>query len=482
MINKFALNIKSRIIVAINNRVYKGLPDDTISPRKTRLRWIALFFCCMTTIGGYYCYDAPVPLQTPIMKLFDISATRFNLLFTVAALPNIITPIIGGVIIDRLGVRIGLFLFAFLICLGQCITTFGANHLSFNTMLIGTAIMGVGTDALCAAKSTMVVKWFHGQELAFALGLTLTISRLGSSLSSYLSPWLYAHFSGLTVALGFGVILAAFSLVDSGLICFLDKYADEQEELVSHGFPEEKKKFRLADIKNFKMIYFLLVGNCMIAYGVIKGFLNNASDLMDERFGFDPQSSGKYLTIVFILATIFSPVFGKIVDHFGKRVTLIFVSFLILVISNLFIGFLPDTEPGNPNYNILIALVGIGTAFASYAAVVWPSISLVVDENANGTAFGFALAAQNLMLSIVPLILGLIHDKTSQISHGYYFTEVFLVGLVIFGLVITGWIKYEDGKNDKILQRPAVENQHKPYLDLSEINVDTERGEEGYEI
>jgi len=479
-----ASEIKEKLYQFLDKKLYHDTTPKDLSPRKTALKWFALFSCCMCTMGGYYCHDAASPLQTPIMEIFGISATKFNLIYTVYSLPNIVMPLLGGFIIDKLGVRTGLTLFASLIIFGQIIITIGVQNLSFGAMLFGTAIMGIGLDSLCAAKSTMIVKWFHEQELAFAMGLTLTVSRLGSSLSSYLSPWLYANSGSLTTPFGIGIALGIYSLIVIGFLCFIDSYADDKEHRINIHNEEHqpKDKFEISDMKNFKLIFYLIMLNCMIAYAVIKGFLNNASDLMNTRFGFNPQLSGKYLSIVFILATVFSPVFGGIADRIGKRVTLLLGSFILLAFVHLQVAFLTDTEAGNPNRTMLLPIIGVGIAFSAYAAIIWPAVSLVVEEKANGTAYGFALSMQNLMLSIIPLVVGFVHDTTMDVSHGYYWTEIFLLILSLGGVYVTLLIKKEDVKTGGVLEAPPNQVQRENNVGYVQFTDDRQDDIELYQI
>ncbi len=443
---------KNFLFKYIDHKLYGDSNSPQSSPRQTSLRWIALFFCCLSTLGGYYCTDAISPLQTPIMELFKIDAAQFNVIFSAYSTPNIIMPLLGGFIIDKLGVRIGLSLFALLVCLGQAVVTFGASYPSFTIMIIGTGAMGIGLEALCTAKCAMVVKWFKGQEIAFALGLTLTISRLGSSLSSYLTPWIYEQEGNLIVPMAVGVVLSAFSLCMIGLLSILDKYADVKDHELHTESGEKKEEFKISDMKSFPAIYYMIMLNCMIAYSAIKGFLNNGSDLMMKRFGFDLQLAGKYLSIVFILSTIFSPIFGGIADKFGKRVSFLLASFVVLALVHVEVLLLEDGTPTNKNYWVVFAMVGTGIAYSAYAAIIWPCISLVVEQRMNGTAYGFTVAMQNLLCSIIPPLLGYLHDQTTSRDYGYFWTEVSLLVLSVMGILATILIRFKDRKMGLILE------------------------------
>jgi len=64
-----------------------------------------LFFSSMFLIGNYYCYDNPGPLKDTIKKVCGVNNAQFSLLYTVYSYPNIILPALGGVFLDRVGMR-----------------------------------------------------------------------------------------------------------------------------------------------------------------------------------------------------------------------------------------------------------------------------------------------------------------------------------------------------------------------------------------
>ena len=68
--------------------------------------------------------------------------------------------------------------------------------------------------------------WFKGKELAFALGLNLSISRLGSVINAALVPSVYDS-KGLGAALLVGFCVCIFSLSNAFGLAFLDKRAEE---------------------------------------------------------------------------------------------------------------------------------------------------------------------------------------------------------------------------------------------------------------
>ena len=64
-------------------------------------------------------------------------------------------------------------------------------------MLCGRVVFGFGGESLTVAQSALVAVWFQDKELAFALGLNLSIARIGGVINNVVSPmfWKEDHFS-----------------------------------------------------------------------------------------------------------------------------------------------------------------------------------------------------------------------------------------------------------------------------------------------
>lgn len=71
----------------------------------------------------------------------------------------------------------------------------------------------------------MISLWFKGKEMAFAIGLNLSISSLGSVINGITVPQVFDK-SGLGAALGVGFIVCIFSLLNALGISFLDRRAE----------------------------------------------------------------------------------------------------------------------------------------------------------------------------------------------------------------------------------------------------------------
>lgn len=85
---------------------------------KKKWRWLLLILCSSMVISNYFCFDNPAALEVQIQEVFDKQPAEYGLLYTVYALPNTVLPLVGGLLIDRIGNRNALLIFTLFLCIG----------------------------------------------------------------------------------------------------------------------------------------------------------------------------------------------------------------------------------------------------------------------------------------------------------------------------------------------------------------------------
>jgi len=213
------------------------------------------------------------------------SETNFQLLYSLYSFPNVILPFFGGVLVDRVGARTALLLFGSFITLGQCLLALGSASQSFTLMLVGRIVFGFGGESLTVAQSAIVSLWFKGRELAFALGVNLSVARLGGTINNQLSPY-WANAKGLTFALWFGVIMCCVSITATLILIPIDRAAQKRSKkarLPSGAPTAEPEEVKLSDVRHFNKMLWLLTASCVVVYGCVLPFNNTASSFLLER-------------------------------------------------------------------------------------------------------------------------------------------------------------------------------------------------------
>lgn len=194
-------------------------------------------------------------------------------------MPNTVLPFLGGVMLDKIGIRFGMILFTSILTLGQFVFYLGGSQEKFGLMLAGRVIFGLGGECMSVSQSTIVSNWFKGKELALALGLNISVSRLGSVWNSNVIPGYYDE-HGLGWALMFGFLICVFSLFNALGIACVDKYAESKQTAAQKAKLADSEKASLKDVLKFKLPYWLLTGSCVVTYMSIFPYLQVVSDLI----------------------------------------------------------------------------------------------------------------------------------------------------------------------------------------------------------
>lgn len=422
--------------------------------RNTKWKWVILGVTTLINFALNYSSNNPQALQPAVEDFFNMGDAEFNILYSVYSLPNIILPLIGGVLTDYLGVRFAVNVFGTLVVIGQGIFAFGAYKESFNVMIAGRFVYGLGGESLTVSQLPFLAKWFTGPQLALAYGITKSSVRLGKAANSFFTPQVYEWTDTLYAPLVVGLGISALSWVGGIVISILDRRVDMIERTKDPS-KQQKKKVKFSDIKKMPFIFFLLFLSYACLYGSFIGISNNLNNILDKRFGFTIEDAGDLVMGYYLISAIAGPFVGYIIEKVGKRTAFLVAMTVTLLITNLIFAFISDGTKENPNYQVIIPLIGITIFSAFYTILFWACVALVVDKKVIGTATGIVTCLSNLTLTLIPLALGLIHDHTLDFHHGYFWTCITLSGIVGLGLIFDIWIHIEDKRKGGKLRIPG---------------------------
>ncbi len=199
---------------------------ETVRPEPSRLyRWLVLIFVSLAMFGSYYAYDALSPLADVLKQQLGFTDLDIGFLQFMYSFPNIFTVVIGGLLIDRIGLRKALMIFAVLSFIGPAITAATGD---LPAMAAGRLIFGMGAESLNVAVTTALARWFRGKELSFAFGLNLTASRLGTFAALNSPTWARAAYASWRGP--FLIALAFSSLCFVGAVIYwaMEEWAEKK--------------------------------------------------------------------------------------------------------------------------------------------------------------------------------------------------------------------------------------------------------------
>lgn len=216
----------------------------------------------------------------------NINQPAWSLLYTVYSAPNVVLPLFGGIFLDKIGIRPGLLLFTLLVTAGQCLFMFGGYAKNFSVMLIGRVVFGFGGESMTVAQSTIISLWFKGKELNFAMGLNLSIARLGSVINGLVVPRVYTA-TNLGTALMVGAIVCGGSAIAAVFLVILDRKAEKMNPNGNKATLSDDEKFKCSDLLTFKLPFWLLVLSCLVTYMSVFPYVQTVSGLLQHKYHFD---------------------------------------------------------------------------------------------------------------------------------------------------------------------------------------------------
>lgn len=368
--------------------------------------------------GNYYIYDSINALERIFIDRLGFSATQFGWLNASYSVAAVLTLLIGGIIIDRIGTKKAILAFAVICLIGAAITAAEGNAI---TMIVGRTILGLGAESMIVAVTTALAKWFKGKELSFAFGINLTLARLASVAADNSPTWAYRAFypqgpggepswqRPLLIAVGAGVLAVFCSLI----YWALESRAERQYALGQAG---KTDKLELQGIFRYDLSYWLVVGLCFTFYSAIFPFRTFAIDLFTNKIlaahgGVAASEAarvaglklaGSLNSLVPLSAMIATPLFGILVDRVGKRAWFMMFGSLLLMPVYLLMAY------SDISLYLPVALMGI--AFSLIPAVMWPSVAYIVEESRLGTAYALMTLFQQIGFFLLNLLIGKAND------------------------------------------------------------------------
>ena len=456
------------------DQVRKTLRDSAVA------RWGALFIVSFTMMCAYFLTDIMAPMAGLLEGQLGWSRAEYGTFTSSYGWFNVflLMLILGGIILDKAGIRITGVGATLLMVAGTAIKYWAVSTTSLDGIVllglnaqvlwasIGFAIFAVGVEVSGITVSKIIVKWFKGKELATAMGLEMAMARIGTAFALGFS---------VPIAKATGVIdvsrpvLVALIGLCIGFISFLvyvmmDKKLDAS--MSESGHVEAEDEFKLSDIGEILKTrgWWYIAILCVLFYSAVFPFLKYATDLMVNKFGVNEDLAGMIPMLLPFGNILLTPVFGGIYDKKGKGATIMIIGSVILIVVHAL--FSVQTLDNWVTAMILMVLLGIG--FSLVPSAMWPSVPKIIPENRLGTAYALIFYVQNWGLMGVPLLIGwvlekycisgtTVRDGLTVNTYDYTLPMMIFALFGVLALIVAFLLKAEDKRMGYGLEKPNIE-------------------------
>lgn len=443
-------------------------------------RWSALFIVSFTMMCAYFLTDIMAPMAGLLEGQLGWTRAEYGTFTSSYGWFNVflLMLILGGIILDKAGIRITGVGATLLMVLGTGIKYWavstssldGVTLLGLNAQVlwasIGFATFAVGVEVSGITVSKIIVKWFKGKELATAMGLEMAMARIGTAFALGFS---------VPIAKATGVIdvsrpvLVALIGLCIGFISFLvyvmmDKKLDASMSESGHAVSEDEFKLSdIGEILNTRGWWYIAI-LCVLFYSAVFPFLKYATDLMVNKFGVNEDLAGMIPMLLPFGNILLTPVFGGIYDKKGKGATIMIIGSIILIVVHALFS-----VQALDNWMIAMALmILLGIGFSLVPSAMWPSVPKIVPENRLGTAYALIFYVQNWGLMGVPLLIGwvlekycisgtVVRDGLTVNTYDYTLPMIIFTLFGVLALIVAFLLKAEDKKKGYGLELPNIE-------------------------
>lgn len=476
------------ILILLTFKFMTEIIKHSLRESKTA-RWVALVIVSFTMLCAYYFTDSMAPLKGLLENKLGWDSTDYGFFTSAYGWFNVFLfmLIIGGIILDKMGVRFTGMMATILMVIGAGLKYWAVSTHSLDGIDwcilgkvakaqvwmagLGFAIFGVGVEVAGITVSRTIVKWFKGKEMALAMGLEMAMARIGTGLAIALSVPI-ASINPVNPArpIFLGLVLLCVGLIAFFIYTFQDRKLDKEDaaqKIAEHEEPEEG--FHIRDIlkifTNKGWWYIAIL--CVLFYSAVFPFLKYATDLMVQKFGVGEKFAGLIPSILPFGTILLTPFFGNLYDRKGKGATIMIIgSIMLICIHGLFsVPFLSFW------WIAVFLIIALGIAFSLVPSAMWPSVPKIIAEKELGTAYSMIFWVQNWGLMGVPLLIGWVLDTycvigtTEKIIDGtamtvkvYDYTIPMLIftSFGVLALLFAYLLKHEDKKKGYGLEEPNI--------------------------
>lgn len=424
-------------------------------------RWTALIIVSVTMMMAYFFTDVMSPLEDMLTTDLHWNGSEYGFFSGAYGLINVFLLMLffGGIILDKMGIRFTGILATLLMFVGALIKWYAVTfvpkeaivenfhlnlfiiqidnpHLTNLIAALGFAIYGVGCEIAGITVSKVITKWFTGYELALAMGLQVSMARLGTAAALFFALPIAKYFGGIPVSVGLGAAMLCIAFLSFIVYCVMDKKLDASLSGQAQQQGEDES-FHLSDLKaiftnpGFWVICLL----CLMFYGGVFPFLKFATKLMIVKYHVPEDLAGLIPGLLPFGTIILTPVFGGIYDKQGHGVKLMLLGSVILTIVHTLFA-LPVLGVW---WFAIINMVLLGIAFSLVPSAMWPSVPKIIPMKLLGSAFAMIFFIQNIGLSLIPMGIGEVNKQNTNAEGltDYTLTMSIFAALGVISIVLS---------------------------------------------
>ncbi len=419
LLNRFTTSVSSfkvpphevnRLRLASNKVISSIDRQLSVSP----YRWVMLFLAWLIYFSFGMIGISMSPLLTLIIQDLNLTYSQAGAIMGAWQLTYIGAALIVGLLTDRVGTRISLAFGAMIISISAALRGFAT---SFETMFIAVAIFGIGGPIISIGLPKLVASWFLGKERGTAMGICITGSRAGNSVSLAIANSVLLPFAGTwRNALRLYAVFGFMILIIWVLAGRKPSDAGKQKSSLSQSRSSSVLKIMPKLLRHRNIWVAVIVG---ISFFLITHGLRSWLPKILESEGISSVDAGFVASIFTLFNISGNLIIPRLSYHIGSRKNLIILTLLLGGVSTFMIG----TTLGIPFW---LGLITYGLTYAGFHSLMMVFLMELPEVGSKymGSVTGIYFTFGEMGGFAGPFLLGYLRDLTGSFFAGVVMLSV----------------------------------------------------------
>ncbi|KAG2136701.1 MFS general substrate transporter [Suillus clintonianus] len=329
---------------------------SSVKPRLP-LRWqmTMIALTCMCTFGHHWSNGIITTLKTTIEHELKINNSEFATLMSVASLVNTFLCIALGFVIDKFGGPLLSAILAAFCLAGAAVeagaTTNGLN--SYHILIVGKIIAAIGGGSLDNAQHKIFTTYFApGHGFALSIGFIWSMANVAQYVGQSTANVMSANLGSYSWPLWIGAIIGLLSFLSAICVFLLDKHLRLHYEVIDHCKRSDQPSaggvkagtFHWSIARQMPFTFWFVVLFAVFQTAGVASFVSVSTQFAQQRLKKGAVVGGWVSSFYLILPIALTPLEGVFIDAYGRRVTILFLSACMFLISMLLLRF-SETVP-----------------------------------------------------------------------------------------------------------------------------------------
>lgn len=411
--------------------------DTALANAPWQYKLIALVTALCFPIGSHFSASALSAMKAQIKTNLHIDNTKYGVISSSVSIINTIFPIFGGIFIDVFGSIWGTLAVNAIVIIGSLLTGIAAKYESYGLMVVGRVVFGIGSGLIVTMQESILSKWFRTQNLAIAIGLQLSISRLATFLGTLVANPIAARTGDWVWSFWLSLIVCCFSILMNVIYALVVRHlrnGSGSGVLTTQDIQKlkQKKKFEWRGVLKFPLIYWQILLIEFLYAAVWSSFQTISTEFVQLHFGSSAVLAGYKASASQTVPIVATPILGILMDMYGCRIDILLLSSIFLILSTVLLGW--------TYVNAVVGMVfySISLAFGPIAMIT--SIGMILPSDYIGTGLGMYKASNNIGTTILDIVVGVVQDHTQNQAYTSVMILFLILGCIGFFLIIGLWV------------------------------------------